>query len=342
MIDVRSKRCEIEGCMIRPSFNYRGQYPAIRCSNHSCDDMVDINTRKCSYPECEIEPSYNIPGSTISIYCRTHKLNQMVDIKTKKCKHSNCKTCAKFNYPGTSVGFCEKHRTKTMIKNPRKRCSINGCTDIATHGTAPDKPTPFKNYATHCDFHTTKDLQDLHNKLCVNCTMPYLLNFNSKCYFCDKANFELKAKRKETRVKEYFDLRKILYSAHDKVIDGGKYGRERPDFIFYCGSFVIIVEVDENQHFSRPCECEQIRMVNIFQSVGLPTIFIRYNPDKYLPEGRITKIEGDSSDKRMVKLEECIRKTMSTPPVVPLSVKYLYFDGWNGVETVDPITVLSW
>lgn len=59
-----------------------------------------------------------------------------------------------------------------------------------------------------------------------------------------------------------------------KVIDGGKYSKERPDFLFDEPLQTIIVEIDENQHFSNPCE--QIRMVNIFNSVKKPTIFIRY------------------------------------------------------------------
>lgn len=121
------------------------------------------------------------------------------------------------------------------------------------------------------------------------------------------------------------------------IIDGGKYGKERPDFIFYCGTFVLIVEVDENQHFSRPCECEQIRMVNIFQSLGKPTIFIRYNPDKYIPKDCTVKTEGDSFDKRMVLLKNWVRYFTVTPPLVPLSVGYLYFDGWDGVGFVEQI-----
>lgn len=330
MVNVTGRKCIVEGCMIQPCFNYPGKHTGIRCSDHSDDGMVNVVRKQCLEHGCKTAPSYNIPGTTIGIYCSIHGKDDMV---SAGCQQPDCGSLASFNYPGISIGFCAKHRTERMIKYPTKQCSISGCRDIATHGTAPDKPTPYKNYATHCDFHTTKDLKDLHNKLCVSCGMPCLLNVNSKCYFCDKANFEEHTKRKETKVKEYLDSRGIVYSSHDKVIDGGKYGKERPDFLFMFLTFAIILEVDENQHFSRPCECEQIRMVNIFQALGVPTMFIRYNPDKYLsdnPKDGKSKIEGDSFDKRMFLLECWIKKFTSMSPVAPLSVGYLYFDGWNG------------
>lgn len=336
MINTTGKRCEMEGCITSSSFNYPGEYP-IRCFKHANDGMINIKAKTCLHADCGKQPNYNVPGETKGIYCFSHKTEDMRDVGHKICKHQDCITQANFNHPGTSIGFCAKHRTETMIKNPTKRCSIQGCTDVSTHGTAPDKPTPYVNYATHCDFHTTKDLKDLHNKPCVSCTMPYLLNFNSKCYFCDKANFEEHTKRKEIKVKEYLDSRGTIYSSHDQIIDGGKYGKERPDFLFMFLAFAIILEVDENQHFSRTCECEQIRMVNVFQALGVPTMFIRYNPDKYLPDGNNTKTEGDSFDKRMALLDHWIRTYTSTPPILLLTVGYLYFDGWNGMGSIEQI-----
>jgi hypothetical protein len=221
-----------------------------------------------------------------------------------------------------------------MIKNPRRKCAIIGCSDIATHGQAPDKPTLYTNYATHCDHHTPKELQDLHNKPCTKCGLKFLLNINKCCFYCDPDNFEKESKRKEILVKEYFDRQGFKYRSHDTVIDGGICGKERPDFIFDCGTHIIIVEVDENQHFSRPCECEQTRMVNIFQSLGMITVFIRYNPDKYKPVGKDKSVVGDTFDVRMAKLNYWMRAFGSNVPQVPLSVGYLYFDGWDGLDNV--------
>lgn len=58
-------------------------------------------------------------------------------------------------------------------------------------------------------------------------------------------------------------------------------------------------------------------------------MFIRYNPYEYVPKESADKIEGDSFDKRMFLLGNWIKHFLTTPPTVPLSVGYLYFDGWE-------------
>lgn len=74
---------------------------------------------------------------------------------------------------------------------------------------------------------------------------------------------------------------KIKMDQIDKVIDNGKCGLERPDFYIDSAPHILIIEVDEDQHSGRACECEQIRMVNISQSNSLPTVFLQFDPDKY-------------------------------------------------------------
>jgi hypothetical protein len=46
--------------------------------------------------------------------------------------------------------------------------------------------------------------------------------------------------------------------------------RERPDFLWDQGHLVVIVEVDEEQHLGRACECEQARMINVSQDLAAP------------------------------------------------------------------------
>ena len=50
----------------------------------------------------------------------------------------------------------------------------------------------------------------------------------------------------------------------------------------------ICIECDENSHKNYPQDCELIRMNNITYSLGLPTIFIRFNPDK---KGKSKKVK---------------------------------------------------
>ena len=68
----------------------------------------------------------------------------------------------------------------------------------------------------------------------------------------------------------------------------------RPDFVFDYNTHKFVVKVDEHQHNNYNCQCEQVRMAQITQSIGIPTIFIRYNPykykDKYKVNGKTIKI----------------------------------------------------
>ena len=71
----------------------------------------------------------------------------------------------------------------------------------------------------------------------------------------------------------------------DKIINGGC-SKRRPDLLLDLGYQVIIVEVDENQHISYDCSCENKRMMELSQDLGhRPIVFIRFNPDNYIKNG---------------------------------------------------------
>ena len=63
---------------------------------------------------------------------------------------------------------------------------------------------------------------------------------------------------------------------NDKQISNGHLF---PDIIFDCDFYHLIVEVDEHKHRAANYKCEEQRMYNIIAKLGLPCIFIRYNPD---------------------------------------------------------------
>lgn len=83
----------------------------------------------------------------------------------------------------------------------------------------------------------------------------------------------------------YLDQRELYGMSTDTTVDGGACGLERPDRVFDFNDKIIILECDEDQHKSRPCLCEQTRMVNLGQAFGgIPVYFIRWNPDDYNPK----------------------------------------------------------
>jgi hypothetical protein len=116
----------------------------------------------------------------------------------------------------------------------------------------------------------------------------------------------------------------------DRMIDGGACGLEKPDCFFDCGTFGIILEIDEHQHRNRDCLCEQTRMVNVSQSIGMPVIFLRFNPDEYKVKNGYVK---ESMSDRLETLREWI-KYYQNQPSLPyfLSVKYLFFNDYDKTD----------
>jgi hypothetical protein len=56
-------------------------------------------------------------------------------------------------------------------------------------------------------------------------------------------------------------------------------------------------------------ECEEIRMINISQSLGQPTIFIRFNPDAFKKNGKVVKNNISSEKFKVLKqvLDNCLK-----------------------------------
>ena len=68
----------------------------------------------------------------------------------------------------------------------------------------------------------------------------------------------------------------------DKKIEDGC-NKKRPDMLLDLGHKVIIVEVDENQHITYDCSCEDKRALEISEDLGFrQIIFLRFNPDDYI------------------------------------------------------------
>jgi len=71
-----------------------------------------------------------------------------------------------------------------------------------------------------------------------------------------------------------------LTIVNDRRIDGGCSLR-RPDIFIELLTHVIVVEIDENAHMAYDQNCENNRIVDIFEDVAYrPVVLIRFNPDK--------------------------------------------------------------
>lgn len=117
----------------------------------------------------------------------------------------------------------------------------------------------------------------------------------------DCFNFENVKKSKENRIRDVLTANNIPFE-QDKRVEYGC-SLKRPDFVIDCGTHIIIVEVDENQHNTYACKCEQTRMINVFQDFGgMPVVFICYNPDNYVDSNLKKQKTNHSRENRLLSV----------------------------------------
>lgn len=68
------------------------------------EGMVDVKSRRCVVDGCNRYPAFNVPGETQSSFCGVHKQPGMIDVHNKRCMHEGCITRPSFNFPGALSG----------------------------------------------------------------------------------------------------------------------------------------------------------------------------------------------------------------------------------------------
>jgi hypothetical protein len=242
------------------------------------------------------------------------------------CIHEGCDTRSNFGVPGYSVSRCKQHIEAGMIVKPKSKCCHAKCKDNALYGIS----IPIACETHKEDFHL-----NLVEKECVNCKFLYILNKKGFCNICDPDEFNRTRLAKQNQIKNFLDINNIEYVSCDRMVEMGECFTYRPDFLFDCGTHFVVLEVDENQHKHIDKNCETIRMINIFQSLGIKTKFVRYNPDEY----KFNKSKRNPSfSTRGLKLKEALKYAFEDELISELSIKYLFYD--NNENTVfKPINV---
>ena len=248
MINVKSKRCDHDGCETIPVYNYEGGKQARFCVVHKEEGMIDVKSKRCEHDGCETMPAYNYEGEKQRRFCVVHKEEGMIDIKSKRCEHDGCGTIPVYNYEGEKQArFCVVHKEEGMINVKNKRCKTTLCEIQPSNKT-------YKGYCLRCFMFTFPD-------------QPNARNYKTK----ERAVADIV-------LENFSDVDWIA----DKVVVGGC-SRRRPDLFLDLGDQVIVIEVDENQHQDYDCSCENKRLMEISQDVGHRNIiFIRFNPDDYI------------------------------------------------------------
>ena len=285
--------------------------------------MINIKSKTCIHPGCNTRPNYNKKGEKNALYCASHKLENMINVKDKTCIYLGCNIHASYGKLFMPKNHCATHKSSNEYLKNNPKCEFSNC-----------KNKPFftndkTNYPKRCELHKLNDDINIIEKPCSSCNLPNFINNDlSLCNDCFDYNIKKVHKAKEQHIKDVLNANDMNYISHDKIPEFGCY-KKRPDFIFDFIIFYVILEVDENQHKSYACECEQARMVMLHQEFGgAPLLFIRYNPDDYI-DHLGNKIKGNNKhrESKLIEMLKCLKNRKEWNE--PISVYYLYYDGYD-------------
>lgn len=325
---IASKRCQVAGCTTQPVYGPPGTKGKLYCTAHKRTDDIDLVSKRCQAPGCTTRPNYGPPGTKIGIYCAVHRQADNINVTCKRCQAPGCVTQSIYGIPGTMPDRCHTHIEPGMIVNPRKRC--DQCTELGIWGRARAAAD------RRCDTHRRPDDKNLVEGRCASCGLESVLDKQGTCLTCGEAG---KVKRqyleKQRRAKETIE-REFKVESYDKILDGGVCSKKRPDFVIDGTYRKVVVEIDEYQH-KRGREygpdCEYRRMWDIAQALGMPTVFVRYNPDPYA--GADGKRCDPAQSEREAALVSWIKTLHSREPPTGgfASALYLYYDGFGRPES---------
>lgn len=135
-----------------------------------------------------------------------------------------------------------------------------------------------KNYRINNNDKIKKYRED--NYKCKKCELFLTKKQNNYlCSYCNPNKTKYR-KTKEIQVKTFLEENNYKFEYNKKCNLNNSCQTYYPDFLIDNNSFFIIIECDEEAHKSYDINCEKTRENNICFALGLPCVFIRYNPDR--------------------------------------------------------------
>jgi len=323
-VDVKSKRCAAEGCDRRPSYNAAGTKKGLFCVTHKYPEHVRVVGTPCAAVGCKSFAKYNAPGTKRGLYCSDHKEPHHVDVTYNRCAEPGCETHPRYGFPNHPRSHCAVHKQAGQVIFTKRQCE--SCTSLAIFGIT---------NAERCEVHIKEGDVDFLQRKCKSCGLVELLDQNGLCGFCDPAVVRRMRLRKQREIRAVLmEANLPIFDTYDQVLENGACGKQRPDFTWSCG---VVLEVDESQHLIGRYneDCERIRMINLTGTMGVPTLFIRFNPDEY--HGWKS---GMRARERHDYLVQFLRQQLREPQLETRVVR-LFFDGFMGTPEFEPLDVLQ-
>lgn len=276
MIDVKHPKCKCGKA--HPIYNEPGENKPICCKKCKTETMINIISPKCKCGKAQ--PKFNEPGEKTAICCNECKTETMINIKCGKCKCG--KVQPTYNEPGeTKAVCCKECKTPTMVDVISSKCKCGR--------TRPIFNEPNEKRAICCSQCKTSTMVDVFNKKCKTplCQTIVRKKYQGYCYGCFIQTFPdnqilRNHKTKERTVADYIQEQFSEYTIIlDKRIPDGCSAR-RPDIFIDFGDWILLIEIDENQHNTEQYSCDNKRLMILFQDAGSrPLVMIRFNPDNY-------------------------------------------------------------
>ena len=254
-----------------------------RCKECEGSEICEHNRIKSTCRECHGSQicEHNRRKSTC-IECRGSEI----------CEHNRRKsTCRECH--GSQI--CEHNRKKSQCKECRGSSicehNIQKSTCRECRGSEICEHNKRKSRCKECNGSAL-----CKSSWCERCSIKKYEGYCLNCFiniFPDRPNTR-NYKTKEASVVQYIleKFPNFTWVADKKIQDGCS--KKRPDLLLDLGDYLIITEIDENQHESYDCSCENKRLMELSQDVGhRPIVFIRFNPDEYYTnDGKITSCWG--------------------------------------------------
>lgn len=328
MFRVDSKICDFNDCKKASSFKSKDskQY----CKDHCPENAINKNLiKKCKIENCEKRASFNYEG-LYTAYCHKHKNKDMVDVISKRCIYENCKKRAYYGIPGKEMEFCQDHKTIDSIKDPMKRCNFNRCKNTALYGKI-KRERCFTHKLEDDKLLTNGKCKkcgriDIINKenLCIFYCDPVEEYENIKKY--RKVREERIYNLLKEHIPKDIDYKDIPI---DRLCSTKRpdFGYDMGTHVV----FIEVDEQQHRSYSCKLEGGENRRMYGIFQSLGgKGCIFIRYNPDKFKNHlNKIVNPNEVIREKILLKWIEHSMKSIPDKKEDILRVKYLFYDGWN-------------
>jgi hypothetical protein len=347
-IDVVNKRCDHDGCKGFAVYSIPGGKKT-HCGKHKLPDMIDVVSQRCDHDGCDEFANYGIKGGKRT-RCRTHKSDEMINVASTRCDHDGCDEFAIYGIKGGKKTRCRIHKSDEMINVVNKRCDHDGCDEFPIYGIKGGK-------RIRCHAHKSDKMVDVMTPRCTSCKTTATHEKDKLCAACRqylKMGASRKLLRIEHRIIEMLFLHGTIPDDERTKLNksiGAECGGYRPDIYIDCGTFILVVEIDEHQHRSQyisrivdgvvtpmvvgsySTECEFVRMMSIVSKEQMPVYFIRFNPDKCTIDGQGIKV---SFEMRCDALRALIKSVIDNgTPAKMMTITYMYYDGAI-LQTIEP------